>query len=143
MADTCTACSNNEQFTLCIHWTDSDQQDHESFIGLYQVETIDADCLFGAIKDVLLRMGVQLARCRGQCYDGASNMSGATNGAAAKITAEEGRALYTHCYGHALNLAVPDSLRRVKAYLRSTMRQDRLNHAMVPAIYKEAWTSWT
>ena len=59
MAYECTDCSNKEQFTLCIRWTDSDLQEHESFIGLYQVETIDADCLFGAIKDVLLRMGVQ------------------------------------------------------------------------------------
>ena len=30
------------------------------------------------------------------------------------------------------------TMRRVKAYLRSIMRQDRLNHAMVLAIYKEA-----
>ena len=64
-----------EQFTLCIHWTDSDLQEHESYIGLYLVETIDADCLFGAIEDVLLRIGVQLPRGRGQCYDGTSNMS--------------------------------------------------------------------
>ena len=30
------------------------------------------------------------------------------------------------------------TMRHVKAYLCSTMRQDRLNHAMVLAIYKEA-----
>ena len=49
-------------------------------------------------------MNAKNADCRGQCYDGASNMHGARKGVAAIITQEESRALYTHCYGHALNL---------------------------------------
>ena len=60
-------------------------------------------------SDVLLRMNAKIADCRGQCYDDASNMRGARKGVAAIITQEESRALYTHCYGHALNLAVADS----------------------------------
>ena len=67
-----------------------------------------------AIRDVLLRMNVKVADCRGQCYDGASNMSGARKGVAAIITQEESRALYTHCYGHALNLAVADTVKQSK-----------------------------
>ena len=43
---------------------------------VYQVEDINADCLVRTIKDALLRMNVKLSECRGQCYDGASNMSG-------------------------------------------------------------------
>ena len=49
-------------------------------------------------------MKAKNADCRGQCYDGASNMHGARKGVAAIITQEESRALYTHCYDHALNL---------------------------------------
>ena len=50
-------------------------------------------------------MDLTLSKCRGQCYDGASNMSGSRNGVAARLHAEEKRGVYTHCYGHAFNLA--------------------------------------
>ena len=53
-------------------------------------------------------------RHRGQCYDGASAMSGKKNGLSTLVREEEPRALYTHCYGHALNLAAQDALRRNK-----------------------------
>ena len=56
--------------------------------------------------DVLERMHLSLSSCRGQCYDGASNMSGIRRGTAAQFLLKEPRALYNHCYGHALNLAV-------------------------------------
>ena len=35
---------------------------------------IAADSLVSMIKDVPLRMNLQLNNCRGQCYDGAANM---------------------------------------------------------------------
>lgn len=57
-------------------------------------------------------MNVKLSECRGQCYDGASNMSGIRNGVSSQIIAEEKRAVYTHCYGHALNLAVGDTIKQ-------------------------------
>ena len=46
------------------------------------------------------------SKMRGQAYDGASNMSGKTNGAASRISAQYPLALYTHCASHCLNLAV-------------------------------------
>ena len=53
------------------------------------MSTIDAESLVSAIRDVLMRMNVRVADCRGQCYDGASNMSGAKKGVAAIIMQEE------------------------------------------------------
>ncbi len=47
-------------------------------------------------------------------------MSGARSGVAKRICDEEPRALYTHCYGHALNLAVADAVRACK-FMRSAM----------------------
>ena len=47
---------------------------HEKFMGLYLVLSIDADTLVTVIKDCLLRMNLSLTKCRGQCYDGASNI---------------------------------------------------------------------
>ena len=114
MADECTDKANHEQFTICIRWVGEDLQDHEDFVGLYYVGTIDATCLEHAITDTLLRMGVSLSQCRGQCYDGASNMSGSRSGVAAKLLAKEKRALYIHCFAHALNLAVGTTMKQSK-----------------------------
>ncbi len=47
---------------------------------------------------------------RGQCYDGASNMAGATKGRTDLITKDYPLALYLHCASHKLNLAVIKSL---------------------------------
>ena len=68
-----------------------------------------ADTLTQLIKDALVRLPLPLERCRGQCYDGASNMSGRISGVAAQIQQIEPRALYLHCMGHCLNLAVQDT----------------------------------
>lgn len=73
-----------------------------------------AHTLTSAIKDVLLRMNLSLTRIRGQCYDGASAMSGAKSGVAQRIKEEEPRALYTHSYGHSLNLAASDTIKASK-----------------------------
>ena len=54
MADECTNCSNKEQFTVNSWWVNEQLKEHESFIGLYKVDTIDANSLVFAIRDVLL-----------------------------------------------------------------------------------------
>ena len=66
--------------------------------------------LVAALKDVLLRLNLSLANCRGQCYDGAANMAGIRTGVATQISECEQRAIFTHCYGHALNLAAADTM---------------------------------
>ena len=114
MADECTDVANNEQFVICIRWVDNTLTDHEDVIGLYNVGTIDSDALVTTMKDVLLRMSLKLTQCRGQCYDGASNMTGCKKGVATQLLAMEKRAVLTHCYGHALNLAVGDSMKQSK-----------------------------
>ena len=114
MADECTDIANKEQFVVCIRWVDETLTDHEDVIGVYNVDTIDARTLTSAIHDVLLRMSLKMSQCRGQCYDGASNMTGSKNGVATRLLADESRALLTHCYGHALNLAVADAIKQSK-----------------------------
>ena len=41
-------------------------------------------------------------------------MSGSKKGVASQILAEEKRAIFTHCYAHALNLAVADTIKKSK-----------------------------
>ena len=71
MADKYTDKANHEQFTICIRWIGVYFQDHENFVGLYHVGTIDATCLEHVVTDTLLCIGVSLSHCIGQCYEGA------------------------------------------------------------------------
>lgn len=114
MIDETTDISNTEQVVLVFRWVNSDLSVYEEFIGLYQTESLQASSLVQIIKDVMLRLNLKMELCRGQCYDGASIMSGIKNGVAKLICDDEPRAVYTHCYGHALNLAVNDMLKQCK-----------------------------
>ena len=114
MIDETTDVANKEQVVLVLRWVDQDLIVHEKFVGLYVVPSISADTLVSVIKDSLSRLNLSLSKVRGQCYDGASNMRGAKKGVAKQIYDEESRAVYTHCYGHALNLACGDSIKRCK-----------------------------
>ena len=82
---------------------------HEDCIGLYSTNETNADQLTCLIKDVLIRSNLPLYNCRGQCYDGAANMSGRRTGVATKIQQVEPTAVYLHCMSHSLNLAVQDT----------------------------------
>ena len=112
MADETTDKSNCEQVVLCLCWVSDDFDAHEEFIGMYMVEVRDAPTLVSVIHDVLQRLNLTINKVRGQCYDGASTMSGSKSGVATTLSREESRAVYTHCYGHALNLACGDTIRQ-------------------------------
>ena len=114
MIDETTDQSNTEQVVLVLRWVDEALEVHEEFIGLYSTSSTTAESLVFIIKDTLLRMNLKIEHCRGQCYDGASAMSGAKKGVAKSITDVEPRAIYTHCYGHALNLGVSDCIKKSK-----------------------------
>ena len=86
----------------------------EEFLGLYQTSTTDAATLAALIKDVFIRLNVSMIKLRGQCFDRASAMSGCRSGVAKLISNIEPRAVFTHCYGHALNLAPNDTLKQSK-----------------------------
>lgn len=114
MADEVTDCSNKEQVVVCFRRVDHQFEAHEEFIGLYQVDSIKSSSIVEVLKDSILRLNLAMANCRGQCYDGAANMAGIRNGVAAQMCAEEPRAVYSHCYGHALNLAASDTVKKNK-----------------------------
>ena len=68
--------SNKEQLVVCIQWVDKSLQPHEEFIDLYHVESIQSSTLVSTIHNVLQRVNTSITKLRGQCYDGASSMSG-------------------------------------------------------------------
>lgn len=120
MADEVTDASNKEQVIVCFRTVDENFEVHEDFVGIHAVESIKADILVQVLKDTMLRMNLRLCDCHGQCYDGAKNMAGARKGVASQIRHEEPRATFLHCFGHALNLAAGDTVKKNKT-LRDTL----------------------
>ena len=84
---------------------------YEDLIGLYKVPSTDAATLVATAKDALKDVGLPISKLHGQCYDGAAAMRGMRCGVAKRILDEEPRAVYTHCYGHSINLAMNDSIK--------------------------------
>ena len=85
---------------------------HEHFIGLYEVDSIKADTLVACLKDSMLRMNWSAKNCRGQSYEGASNISGFRRDVATKIQQLETRAQFTLCLAQAVNLAACDTIKQ-------------------------------
>ena len=97
-----------EQFALSLRWVDSEYTVYEDIIELIEVEQTDAVTLVSALRESCRRMVLSLDNCRGQAYDGASNMAGHLNGVAARILKEAPKAHYVHCLAHSLNLCLQD-----------------------------------
>ena len=89
---------------------------HAEVIGLHSLESTSAECRHDSFTNSrhFASHNIKIDHCRGQCYDGASNMSGVRSGVATKLLGLESRAFYTNCYGHALNLATQDALKGEK-----------------------------
>ena len=119
IADEYTDVSNNEQLTICICWIDKSLEVHEDFLGFFNIPDTGAETIVSVIKAVLLKLQLSLAYCRGQCYDGASNMLGHKTGVAKRIQDVQPKAHPTHCHGHSLSLSVKDTVTRQKQSLPS------------------------
>ncbi len=114
MVDETTDASNVEQVVVCLRWVSEGFDVREEFVGLYEVESTRAEIIYAVITYVLLRMNLAVSEVRGQCYDGAATMSGTKSGVVSRFCAVEPRAVYTHCYGHSLNFACCDTIKRCK-----------------------------
>jgi Domain of unknown function (DUF4371)/hAT family C-terminal dimerisation region len=113
MLDETADISAKEQISFCIRVVDSDFCIHEYFFGFYQTDDTRSATLFKCFKDVLTRFDLSFNDCRGQCYDGAANMSGSISGLQTLIRGLEVRALYVHCRAHTLNLVAQDCVENV------------------------------
>ena len=106
MVDESSHISNRERVVFCVHWVDEDLHSHDDFIGLYEMEKMDATMMVNVVRDIFLRLGLDKAKLRGQRYDGCSTMMGKKKGVATLIKQDvQALALSTHCYAHSLNLA--------------------------------------
>ena len=65
--------------------------------------------MYKQLRDTLSSFGLSLDQCRGQGYDGVSNMVGCLKGLSTRVSADFPLALFSHCNGHMRNLAVQDA----------------------------------
>lgn len=95
------------------------------------------------IKDILIHCVLPLDNCRGQAYDGASNMMGHLTGVAKQIQSEYLAALRVHCFAHCLNLCLQDAAKKckpIRAALDNVMELSQLIryspqvHRSIPAM---------
>ena len=108
ICDEHTDVSNKEQLTICLRWVDDYFGSHEDFFD------IKSDTIVAAIRDALLRAQIYLDQCRGQCYEGASNMLGEKSGVAKEISDIQPKAVVTHCHCYSLNLSVKETTKQWK-----------------------------
>lgn len=58
ISDGTTYVTGEEQFAICVRWADRALNVHENYIGLYNAPDSRADRLYMAIKDMILRLGL-------------------------------------------------------------------------------------
>ena len=101
IADEVTDTANKEELSLSLRFV-LDGTVKKVFVGFVEVERITGQVLPQTIFQWLSTHGLSPTDIRGQCYDGASNMSGAVSGYKSIVQQEAPLALYFH----RLNLAV-------------------------------------
>uniref|UniRef100_A0A2S2PFM3 Zinc finger MYM-type protein 1 n=1 Tax=Schizaphis graminum TaxID=13262 RepID=A0A2S2PFM3_SCHGA len=102
-----------EQVSVCFRIVDHNLNVSELFLGFFKTESTDALTLFTLVSNILIKFNLSLSDCRGQCYDGAANVSGHITGLQKRILDIEKRAIYVHCVAHTLNLVVQDGMMSV------------------------------
>ena len=113
IADESRDCSNKEQMPLIIRFVSERSESNEiqdMFLTFVECEQgISGELVASLIESICQSLGLDLHKCRGQSYDGASNMSGFVSGASSRINSKYPKALYFHCASHKLNLCIAHS----------------------------------
>ena len=109
MVDESSYVSNKEQAVFCFSYVDEDLLFHGDFIDLYEMKQTDATSMVTLVKNIILRLGLEGEKLRGQCYGSCSIMMGKKKKLLTQIKKDaRPLALSTHCYAHSLNLACDD-----------------------------------
>lgn len=105
LADETSVISNTEQLSIALRYV-KEEKVLEQLVAMKGVEDMRGSALSEVIPVCIVRMGLNPNYLVGQGYDGAANMSGRLNGAAALTTRRFPAAIYVHCKSHELNLSL-------------------------------------
>ena len=109
MADETPDLSKTEQLAVLVRYVWNGVVE-ERLLAVESMDETTAEALYHTIRDKLQQCGIEYSNMRGQCYDGASNVSGIHTGLQARIKEISPSAIYTHCYAHVLNLVIVDTM---------------------------------
>ena len=101
--------SRAEQVSICLRHV-LDSKTLETFVGFFSTESTEGETLYKLVKKLITEYGLKLENIVGECFDGASNMSGVRKGVAARVKECSARGVYVHCYAHVLNWALQDTM---------------------------------
>lgn len=76
--------SKQEQMNICVRYI-MGSNIKERFLGFVLIQDLDANSLSKTIHEFLKNINLDITKCVGQSYDGASVMSGSNNGVQVKI----------------------------------------------------------
>jgi hypothetical protein len=113
MADETADISAVEQLCICVRSVTDSLEVEENVLGFYAIDTCTGEYIFKAIQDSLLRLQIDLSKCKAVTFDGASAFSSQNKGVGARIQEVSPAALQTHCHMHCVNLAVQDAAKTV------------------------------
>ena len=91
-----------------MRWVNNDLELSEKFLGFSEIPGTKRSTIVTVMKNILLKYQLNLNMCRGQCYDGASNMLGKSSGVVTHIFTEQPKVHCTHYCAHSLSLSVKD-----------------------------------
>lgn len=83
----------------------------ETFVGFYELKHHGAADYTQMICEILLKLDLDINKCRGQGYDGASVMSGSYTGFQTRIKEIVPSASYIYCCRHNLNLVISEAVK--------------------------------
>ena len=95
-----------EHLAICLHFVDEQCDVREEFMSFVKMQRVRAIDISNDIVSSLEGPCLSLNELRGQGYDGASTMSGKKSGVQRLIRNKQLKAIYMHCAGHFLNLAI-------------------------------------
>lgn len=94
---------------VIINHNESSISVKESFLGFFVIEKHGAQDYEELITNILVKLDIDINKCRGQGYDGASVMSGVYSGVQKRIKDKVPTASYVHCCAHNFNLVISDA----------------------------------
>ena len=105
--------SRTEQVSLCLSYI-ADGTKKEAFIGFYATKLTEGEVLFELLKKAIGDLHLDFENIVGLCFDGAATMSGMDKGVATRMKECCPFALYVHCSGHLLSLAIQDTMTQIE-----------------------------
>uniref|UniRef100_A0A087X3D0 TTF-type domain-containing protein n=1 Tax=Poecilia formosa TaxID=48698 RepID=A0A087X3D0_POEFO len=99
-----------DQLTFVLRYASPEGHSQERFLKFLPIESHTGEALCATVLKVLEEMGIDIANCRGECYDNAANMSGVYKGLQAPMKELNPLVEWVPCAAHTLNLVGVNSV---------------------------------